>query len=218
MPCSAHQSHPMDIDFEVTAPSSPTNLLTGNEKFQGCTFSPEEPMKLDTEFVVEEVHKEPVNLSRQDKPIDEEQMTKGASYEDEVQDESSIERIRLCIQEDIAMFFWGEEDLVFPVEPYNETHQTDDEKIQAKEREDSMDHDKSSFDKDKLKEQSEGSNEEYHNKGKLELQENYSVGSPNFHIIQPKSINVDVTPESRFEDASVARPKPGLLDHFLLNP
>ncbi|KAK4272170.1 hypothetical protein QN277_020759 [Acacia crassicarpa] len=73
---------------------------------------------------------------------------------------------------------------------------------------DCMDLDKSSSAKEKIGKLIEGSFEKHHKKGRLELRE-VSVEAEKFHVNPPESNILDITPQTKFQNDSVAKPKQG---------
>ncbi|XP_054802915.1 sister chromatid cohesion 1 protein 2-like isoform X2 [Prosopis cineraria] len=75
-------------------------------------------------------------------------------------------------------------------------------------KKDCMDPDRSSSAKEKVEKLVEGSVKKHHKKGRLKLQE-VSVEVEKFHIIPPESNILDITPQTKFQNDSVAKPKQG---------
>ncbi|XP_020239336.1 sister chromatid cohesion 1 protein 2 isoform X2 [Cajanus cajan] len=80
-------------------------------------------------------------------------------------------------------------------------------------------HGNSFVDKEIPEEHIEGSVEKHDNKGKLVFQEQVSLEDERLSVISPKSINLDATPQSKFNVDSVGRPKRGatLSDSMLIS-
>lgn len=81
-------------------------------------------------------------------------------------------------------------------------------------RNDSMNPDKSSSVKEKIEKLIEGPVEKHHKKGRFKLQE-ISIEAVKFCMTPSDSNILDVTPQTKFRSASVAKRKRGLYDSFL---
>ncbi|KAI9127104.1 hypothetical protein K1719_001663 [Acacia pycnantha] len=230
-----HQSHQMDISFEVAGPSSPTNLLA-----EQVTSSPEKQANLATDLALE-VLEEPVNLLSRDKEVDEKKTREeGELYEDEAQN-NNIKRVQSCgiSQEDFSASFQGVVGPAVPFKPFDESlhqvvaeeqieartnqmHQEAEEVHEARnseasvewirdgqsyQEENNLHNNKSSVYKETLEEHIGESNGDNNTEQNFGLTEYVSMVGQTFHVIPISSIFTDFSPW--LLDASTARPKQG---------
>ncbi|KAI4348288.1 hypothetical protein L6164_009024 [Bauhinia variegata] len=214
------QQEPMDLDTDLVdrEPKNPANDLCREEQhINEEEITIQETEQFEDEMCLRSIEK--ICRLYQEESV-ETSMLHGGEQEPVVLDETFVESDLVDEEQIMATeMAMSENRMQMEIGAVHEASnsQVSTEGLQDTLKEQSMDHDK--FSAAELGEHIDGSFEEHQNKDKLDSKGKVSAEEGNFQAIGPESINLDGTPESKFPDASDARPKAGATTpDFMLIP